>query len=108
MGAGEKRARFRTRNGWLTAGNFSYYMEPVAQWVSGVTVGCGHLFGQVCPSELSNYWEPAKKTGPLEKENWVDNIWNFQLLHGGHRPLGFGRCRMGVGIYLGRATPMSY
>ena len=39
LGACEKRARLRTRTGLLTPGDFSYYMGPVSQWVSGVTGG---------------------------------------------------------------------
>ena len=55
-----KRARLSTRTGLITSGNFSYYMGPVARWVSGVTGGRGHLFGRVCTDELLNYWAPVK------------------------------------------------
>ena len=34
--------------------------------------------------------------------------WEFQLLHGVYRPLGLGRYRMVVGIYLGGSSLMVY
>ena len=52
--------------------------------------------------------DAGKITGPLEEENWVANVWKLQLLHGPHRPLGFGRYRRGEGIYLGGSAPMGY
>ena len=33
----KKQARWRTRTGLLTSGDFSYYMGPIDRWVSGVT-----------------------------------------------------------------------
>ena len=83
-------------------------MGPIARGVLVVTWGRGDLFGRVCPDELLDFWAPAKKAGPPENENWVDNVWKFQLLRGAHRPMGFWRYRMGVGIYSGGSSPMSY
>ena len=104
----KKRARLRTRTGLLTYGNFSYYMGPIARWFSGVTGGVWAFIWAGMPKWVIELLGAYEKAGPFENENWVDNAWELQLLHGAHRPLGFGRYRGGVGIYSGGSVPMSY
>ena len=50
----------------------------------------------------------GEEADPFENENFVANVWKFQLLHGAYRPLGFGRYRTGVGIYSDGSAPMNY
>ena len=102
----KNRARLRKRTGLLTSGDFSYYMGPIARWVSGVT---GWVWGFI-RAFLPQWLEllgAVGKAAPFENESWAPNVWELQLLHGAHRPLGFGRYRMGVGIYSGVSAPMA-
>ena len=64
--------------------------------------GRGHLFGMVCPNGLLG---AGGKVGPFENDNWVANVWGFQLLRGALRPLGFGRYRGGCWDLSGRVCP---
>ena len=91
----------------LTSGNCSYYMDSIARWVSGVTGGAwAFIWAGMC--QWLGLLDAGEKTGPFENENWVPNVWEFQLLHGVHPPLGFGRYRRGVGIYSGGSPPVTY
>ena len=80
-------------------------MGSIAHLVLGVT---GGVWAFICAG-LSRWvielLDVGEKAGPLENEHWVANVWKLQLLHGAHRPLGFGRYRRGVGIYLGGSVP---
>ena len=100
----KKRGRLRKRTGSITSGNFSYYMGPIAHWVSVVT---GGLWGFIWAglSQWRGLLDACEKADPLEDENWVDNVWELQLIRGAHRPLGFARYRMRGGIYLGGFPP---
>ena len=106
MGAGEKRDRLRTRTGLLTSGNSSYYMGPIARWFSGVTGVMWVCIWVGLPRWVIELSGAGAKAAPFENENWVSNVWEFQLLDGAHRPLGFGRYRRVVGIYLGGSVAM--
>ena len=83
-------------------------MEPIPHWVLGVTGGVWAFSWAGLPQWVIELLGAGEKADPFENENWVANVWKFQLLHGTHRPMGFGRYRMGVGIYLGGSFPMGY
>ena len=83
-------------------------MGPIAHWVSGVTGGAWEFSWAGLPQWVIELLGTGEKAGPYENEDRFANVWKFQLLRGAHRPLGFGRYRRGVGIYLGWSSPMSY
>ena len=82
------------RTGSLTSGDISYYMGPIARWVLGVTGWVWAFIWAGLPKWVIELLDAGDKAGPFENENWVANVWKFQLLHGAIRPLGFGRYRM--------------
>ena len=108
LDAGEKAVPFGNENWFLTSGNFSYYMGPIARWVLGFTGAVWAFIWAGLSQWVIELLGAAEKAGPFENENWVANVWKLQLLHGPHRPLGFGRYRRGVGICLGGSSPMGY
>ena len=108
MGAGEKAAPFesehRVANVWefqLLHGahrplGLGRYRRDVGIYLGGSSPVNIELLGA------------GSKAAPFENENCVANVWEFQLLHGAHRTLGFGRYRRVVGIYSGGPSPMGY
>ena len=104
MGAGEKAGPFESEN-WVSK-------VRELQLVHGAhrPLGFGRYRGSVgiysgCSFPMT---DAGDKAGPLENENFVSNVWEFQLLHVTHRPLGFVRYRGSLGIYSGGSVPMSY
>ena len=104
MGACEKRARLRTRTGLLAPGDFSYYMGPVAPWVSGVTGGVWNLFARAFPNELSNYWAPVKKRARLRTRTRLLTSGNFSY-YAGLSPAKFRAFPEGRGHLFVRVCP---
>ena len=106
MGAGEKPSPFEKENFGSNVWEFQLFRgarRPLA-------------FGRYrfffiwagLPRWVIELLDAGEKAGPFENENWVANVWECQLLHGAHRPLGFGRYRRGVGLYLVGSVPISY
>ena len=60
------------------------------------------------PQWVTELLDAGETAGPFGPEQWVSNAREFQLLHGAHRPQGFGCYRRDVGLYSGGPAPMRY
>ena len=83
-------------------------MGPNARWDLGVTGWVWAFIRAGLSQWVIELLDAGDKTGPFENENWVANVWEFQLLHGAHRPLSFARYRRVVGIYFGESAAMFF
>ena len=83
-------------------------MGPIAHWVLGVTGWAWAFIWAGLSQWVIELLDAGDKAGPFGGENRVANVWEFQLLHVAHRPLGFGRYRRGLAIYSGGSSPISY
>ena len=59
----------------------------------------------VFPEGFIELLDSGGKAGPIENGNWKCTVWGFQLFHWVYRPMGLGRYRRGVGVYLGGGLP---
>ena len=68
-------------------------MGPIAHWDLGVTGGVWAFIRAGLSQWVIELLDAGEKTGPFENENWVANVWKFQLLHGAiaRRVLGVTR-----------------
>ena len=78
----KKQAPLRTIAGFLSPGNFSYYMGPSATRFRALPDGVWAFIWAGLSKWVNEFLGAGGKAFLLENANLVDNVWKYQLFHG--------------------------